>query len=68
MTRALPPAPRCPTSREVVQAFAAHLRTRTLRLGEGDRYEREVEEFLRRSPAVHDDPAPAHLPPLTPDP
>jgi UDP-glucose 4-epimerase len=49
------------TSREVVQAFAEHLRTRDLRpaLGEGYRYERDVEEFLRRSPAVHGDPTDA---------
>jgi UDP-glucose 4-epimerase len=42
------------TSRETVLAFAEHLRVRDLRpaLGAGYRYEREVEEFLRRSPAV----------------
>jgi UDP-glucose 4-epimerase len=42
------------TSRETVQAFAEHLRTRALRAGQGAgyRYEREVEEFLRWSPAV----------------
>jgi UDP-glucose 4-epimerase len=42
------------TSRETVQAFAQHLRTRALRTGSGERYqyEREVEEFLRWSPAV----------------
>ena len=42
------------TSRETVQAFAEHLRTRGLRAdaGAGYRYEREVEEFLRWSPAV----------------
>jgi UDP-glucose 4-epimerase len=46
------------TSRETVQAFAQHLRTRGLRTADGERYqyEREVEEFLRWSPAVrHDD-------------
>jgi UDP-glucose 4-epimerase len=42
------------TSRETVQAFAAHLRTRRLRgaPGDGYQYEREVEEFLRWSPAA----------------
>ena len=42
------------TSRETVQAFAEHLRTRGLRAdpGAGYQYEREVEEFLRWSPAV----------------
>jgi UDP-glucose 4-epimerase len=42
------------TSRETVQAFAEHLRTRGLRSDGGAdyRYEREVEEFLRWSPAV----------------
>jgi UDP-glucose 4-epimerase len=42
------------TSRETVQAFAEHLRTRGLRPapGEGYQYERDVEEFLRWSPAV----------------
>jgi UDP-glucose 4-epimerase len=45
------------TSRETVQAFAEHLRTLNLRgvPGEGYQYEREVEEFLRWSPAVRDD-------------
>jgi UDP-glucose 4-epimerase len=45
------------TSRETVQAFAQHLRTRGLRAGSGERYryEREVEEFLRWSPAVRGD-------------
>ena len=45
------------TSRETVQAFAEHLRTRGLRArdGEGYQYEREVEEFLRWSPAVRGD-------------
>jgi UDP-glucose 4-epimerase len=45
------------TSRETVQAFAKHLRTRALREGTGERYryEREVEEFLRWSPAVRRD-------------
>ena len=45
------------TSRETVQAFAEHLRTRDLRPepGAGFRYEREVEEFLRWSPAVRGD-------------
>ena len=45
------------TSRETVQAFAAHLRVRGLLPsgGEGYRYEREVEEFLRWSPAVRGD-------------
>jgi UDP-glucose 4-epimerase len=42
------------TTRETVQAFAGQLRTRGLRAapGEGYQYEREVEEFLRWSPAV----------------
>jgi UDP-glucose 4-epimerase len=42
------------TTRETVQAFAQHQRVRRLREneGEGYRYEREVEEFLRWSPAV----------------
>ena len=42
------------TTREAVQAFAEHLRTRALRESSGERYqyEREVEEFLRWSPAV----------------
>ena len=42
------------TSRETVQSFARHLRTRGLsaRTGERYQYEREVEEFLRWSPAV----------------
>ena len=42
------------TTRETVQAFAQHQRVRRLREGEGEgyRYEREVEEFLRWSPAV----------------
>jgi len=45
------------TSRETVQAFAAHLRVRGLRPagGEGYQYERDVEEFLRWSPAVRGD-------------
>ena len=45
------------TSRETVQAFAEHLRVRGLRAGEGEgyQYEREVEEFLRWSPAVRGD-------------
>ena len=45
------------TSRETVQAFAEHLRVRGLRPapGEGYQYEREVEEFLRWSPAVRGD-------------
>jgi UDP-glucose 4-epimerase len=44
------------TTRETVQAFAERLRTRGLRAGAGEsyRYEHEVEQFLRRSPAVHD--------------
>ena len=42
------------TTRETVQAFAEHLRVRGLRpaVGEGYQYERDVEEFLRWSPAV----------------
>ncbi len=42
------------TTRETVQAFAEHQRVRGLRAGEGEgyQYEREVEEFLRWSPAV----------------
>jgi UDP-glucose 4-epimerase len=45
------------TTRETVQAFAQHLRVRRMREneGEGYRYEREVEEFLRWSPAVRGD-------------
>jgi UDP-glucose 4-epimerase len=45
------------TTRETVQAFAEHQRVRGLRAGEGERYqyEREVEEFLRWSPAVRGD-------------
>jgi UDP-glucose 4-epimerase len=45
------------TTRETVQAFAEHLRVRRLRpaLSEGYQYEREVEEFLRWSPAVRGD-------------
>jgi UDP-glucose 4-epimerase len=45
------------TSRETVQAFAEHLRTRGLRAAPGDgyQYERDVEEFLRWSPAVRGD-------------
>jgi UDP-glucose 4-epimerase len=45
------------TTRETVQAFAEHQRVRGLRAGDGERYryEREVEEFLRRSPAVRGD-------------
>jgi UDP-glucose 4-epimerase len=46
------------TTRETVQAFAAHLRVRGLRPadGAGYQYEREVEEFLRWSPAVRSAP------------
>jgi UDP-glucose 4-epimerase len=42
------------TTRETVQAFAEHLRVRGLRpaVGDGYQYERDVEEFLRWSPAV----------------
>ena len=45
------------TSRETVQAFAEELRVRDLRPepGSGFQYEREVEEFLRWSPAVRGD-------------
>ena len=45
------------TTRETVQAFAADLRVRSLKPGpgEGFQYEREVEEFLRWSPAVRGD-------------
>jgi UDP-glucose 4-epimerase len=45
------------TTRETVQAFAEHLRVRRLRpaQGEGYQYERDVEEFLRWSPAVRPD-------------
>jgi UDP-glucose 4-epimerase len=45
------------TTRETVQAFAEHLRVRGLRpaVGEGYQYERDVEEFLRWSPAVRGD-------------
>jgi UDP-glucose 4-epimerase len=48
------------TTREAVQAHAEALRLRPL-LGDGDapyRYEREVEEFLRRSPTVRNRPEP----------
>jgi UDP-glucose 4-epimerase len=49
------------TTRETVQAFAEHLRTRNLRAapGEGYQYERDVEEFLRWSPAVRTQPTSA---------
>jgi len=41
------------TTRETVQAYAEHLRVRGIRPeGEGYQYERDVEEFLRWSPAV----------------
>jgi UDP-glucose 4-epimerase len=41
------------TSREAVLALAEHLRTRTITAGDsGYRYERDVEDFLRRSPSV----------------
>jgi UDP-glucose 4-epimerase len=40
------------TTRETVARFAEHLRVRHLRDGEGYRYEREVDEFLRYSPSV----------------
>ena len=52
------------TSRETVQAFAEHLRVRGLRpaAGESYRYEREVEEFLRWSPAVRGRDAGTSLP------
>jgi UDP-glucose 4-epimerase len=42
------------TTRETVQAFAGYLRVRRLRPADGEsyQYEREVEEFLRWSPAV----------------
>jgi UDP-glucose 4-epimerase len=45
------------TTRETVQAFAQHLRTRGMKdgVGEGYQYERDVEEFLRWSPAVRGD-------------
>jgi UDP-glucose 4-epimerase len=45
------------TTRETVQAYAEHLRVRGLRpaIGEGYQYERDVEEFLRWSPAVRGD-------------
>jgi UDP-glucose 4-epimerase len=45
------------TTRETVQAFAGYLRVRRLRPadGEGYQYERDVEEFLRWSPAVRGD-------------
>jgi UDP-glucose 4-epimerase len=45
------------TTRETLQAFAGHLRVRRLlpANGEGYQYEREVEEFLRWSPAVRGD-------------
>ncbi len=44
------------TTRETVQRLAAHQRLHpVLRDGDGYRYEREVEEFLRRSPLVRDE-------------
>jgi UDP-glucose 4-epimerase len=45
------------TTRETVQAFAEHLRVRGLRPAQNDgyQYERDVEEFLRWSPAVRGD-------------
>ena len=47
------------TSREAVLALARHLRTRAITDGDpGYRYEREVEEFLRRSPTVRKRPEP----------
>jgi UDP-glucose 4-epimerase len=57
------------TSRETVQAFAEHLRTRGLRSAPGDgyQYEREVEEFLRWSPAVRSREDRLGLGRLTPD-
>jgi UDP-glucose 4-epimerase len=56
------------TSRETVQAFAEHLRVRGIGLaqGEGYQYEREVEEFLRWSPAVRGE-DPLRLGRLSPD-
>ncbi len=56
------------TSRETVQAFARHLRVRSIgpAVGEGYEYQREVEEFLRWSPAVRGD-ARLGLERLTPD-
>ena len=52
------------TSREAVQAYAEHLRTRHLRGVDQTPYvyEREVEEFLRYSPSVRDRPASKDLP------
>ena len=57
------------TTRETVQAFAEHLRTRGLRPAPGDgyQYEREVEEFLRWSPAVRSADDRLGLGRLTPD-
>ncbi len=44
------------TTRETVQRLAAHQRLHpVLREGDGYRYERDVEDFLRRSPLVRDD-------------
>jgi UDP-glucose 4-epimerase len=42
------------TTREAIQRYGEHLRVAPLKAGGGEpyRYEREVEEFLRRSPAV----------------
>ena len=50
------------TSREAVLKLAEHLRLSPVRSGarEPYRYEREVEEFLRRSPHVRKPPEPAH--------
>jgi hypothetical protein len=48
------------TTRETVQAHAEAMRLRPLLRGSEEpyRYEREVEEFLRRSPAVRERPEP----------
>jgi UDP-glucose 4-epimerase len=52
------------TTREAVQAYAEHLRTRHLRRADTTPYvyEREVEEFLRYSPSVRNRPADQDLP------
>jgi UDP-glucose 4-epimerase len=57
------------TTREAVQAHAEAMRLRPLLRGSEEpyRYEREVEEFLRRSPTVRDHPEPVWKRPVDPD-
>ena len=49
------------TTRETVSAFAEYLRLRSVmgRMAEPYRYEKEVEDFLRRSPSVRQRPHPS---------